>query len=220
MNIQLQNTDSSFRGPLAPSRADVQAELAAELALVEEAKAGNSEAFAKLVRNYDRNVYQLAIKITRNHEDAEEVLQEALFKAYANLDRFQGRSRFSTWLVRIAINEALMKLRKRSSEKQVSLDEVIETDEQNLLAREIEDPGEHPEELYARREVQEMLAAAIKDLQPRCRAVFVLRELAQLSTAEAAETLQLSVTAVKTRLRRARLQLRERLTDCLEALPC
>ncbi len=190
-----------------------------EMALLADAQAGDSEAFNHLIKNNSRTVYQVAMKITRNHEDAEEVLQEALFKAYTNLGRFQGRSRFSTWLTRIAINEALMKLRKRRPGREVSLDQAIETNDQSVVPREHEDPGVHPEKRYAQRELQEILSQAIDDLQPRCRAIFVLRELEELSTAEAARTLRVSVTAVKSRLRRARLQLRERLTEC-KAIPC
>jgi RNA polymerase sigma-70 factor, ECF subfamily len=96
-----------------------------EAALVAEARSGNTEAFSTLVRQYDRYIYRLALNITGNAEDAEDVLQEALLKAYTKLDTFHGESRFYTWLVRIAVNEALMKLRKRGTEKTVSLDEPI-----------------------------------------------------------------------------------------------
>jgi len=106
--------------------------LANELVLVDAARAGNSDAFASLVGPYNQNVYRLAVNITHNHEDAEDVRQEALIKAYSNLGRFRGGSRFYTWLVRIALNEALMKLRKRRPGRQVSLDELIEADDRNV----------------------------------------------------------------------------------------
>ena len=94
-----------------------------ELALVEAAKAGDDAAFEELVRRYDRNVFRIAQHITQNREDAEDVVQDAFVKAYTNLKQFQGQSKFYTWLVRIAVNEALMKLRRRRPERTVSLDE-------------------------------------------------------------------------------------------------
>src|SRR5215831_19847192 len=122
--------------------------LSNETLLVDQARSGNPEAFATLINHYDQNVYRLAVNITRNHEDAEDVLQEALFKAYANIDRFRGGSRFYTWLVRIALNEALMKLRKRRSARQVSLDELLETDDQSVVRRETVDWRDNPEKRY------------------------------------------------------------------------
>ena len=92
-----------------------------ELALVQAAKQGDVSAFEDLVRRYDRNVFRIAQHITQNREDAEDVVQDAFLKAYSNLDQFQGQSKFYTWLVRIAVNEALMKLRRRRPERMVSL---------------------------------------------------------------------------------------------------
>src|SRR3954454_8390247 len=100
-----------------------------ELALVEAARAGDVSAFEQLIRKYDRNVFRIANHITQNREDAEDVVQDAFLKAYQKLDQFQGNSKFYTWIVRIAVNEALMKLRKRKSDKLVSMDEDVETDE-------------------------------------------------------------------------------------------
>src|ERR687884_695676 len=94
-----------------------------ELALVRAAKAGNIEAFEQLIKRYDRNVFRIAQHITQNHEDAEDVVQDAFLKAYENLEQFQGNSKFYTWLVRIAVNESLMKLRRRKTSKTVSMDE-------------------------------------------------------------------------------------------------
>jgi RNA polymerase sigma-70 factor (ECF subfamily) len=185
--------------------------LSNETTLVDQARSGNPEAFATLINHYDQNVYRLAVNITRNHEDAEDVLQEALFKAYANIDRFRGGSRFYTWLVRIALNEALMKLRKRRSGRQVSLDELIETDDQNTVRWESADWHDDPEQRYARRETQQTLRDALEALDPNSRDVLLLRDVESFSTRETAQMLGLSVTTVKTRLRRARMELRHRL---------
>src|SRR5579872_5328903 len=100
-----------------------------ELALVQAAKAGDVQAFEQLIKKYDRNVFRIAQHITQNREDAEDVLQDAFLKAYENLEQFQGNSKFYTWLVRIAVNESLMKLRKRRTGKMVSIDEDIQTEE-------------------------------------------------------------------------------------------
>jgi len=109
-----------------------------ELALVQAAKGGEVGAFEELVRRYDRNVFRIAQHITQNREDAEDVVQDAFLKAYSNLDQFQGQSKFYTWLVRIAVNEALMKLRRRRPERTVSLDEEVKTEEDSL-PREVAD---------------------------------------------------------------------------------
>ena len=181
-----------------------------ETTLILEAQSGNNDAFTELVRQYERHVYRLALNITCNPEDAKDVLQESLLKAYINLARFQGRSRFYTWLVRIAINESLMKLRKSRAE--VSLDKPIETDDGSFMPREIEDWGENPEERYSRAELQEILAMAIGRLPLPYRVVFQLRDVDGLSIEETAQALGLSAAAVKSRLLRARLQLRETLS--------
>jgi len=185
--------------------------LANELVLVNAARAGNSDAFASLVSPYNQNVYRLAVNITHNHEDAEDVRQEALIKAYSNLGRFRGGSRFYTWLVRIALNEALMKLRKRRPGRQVSLDELIEADDRSVTRRQSLDWRYNPEQRYARSELRGALREAIEGLDARARAVLVLRDVENFSTRETSEMLGLSVTTVKTRLRRARMSLRERL---------
>src|SRR5437763_856245 len=104
-----------------------------ELALVASAKAGDVAAFEELVRRYDRNVFRIAQHITQNREDAEDVVQDAFLKAYNNLAQFQGQSKFYTWLVRIAVNEALMKLRRRRPERTISLDEEVETEDGEMV---------------------------------------------------------------------------------------
>ncbi len=182
-----------------------------ELMLVNAARGGDVGAFEQLVRKYDRNVFRIANHITQNREDAEDVVQDAFLKAFQNLEQFQGQSKFYTWLVRIAVNEALMRLRRRRPERMVSLDEDINTGE-DTIPREVADWSPNPEQLYNQSELREILQKTIQGLPPSFRTVFVLRDVEGLSTEETADALGLSIPAVKSRLLRARLQLRERLT--------
>jgi RNA polymerase sigma-70 factor, ECF subfamily len=182
-----------------------------ELPLVERARTGDAAAFSELVQRYERKIYRLAKHITQNDEDAEDVLQESFLKAYTHLDSFHGDSKFYTWLVRIAVNEALMKLRKRKSDRTVSLDEPQDTGE-DLVQREIAVWEDDPEKKYSREELADILDTAVQSLKPSFRTVFVLRDIEELSTEDTAETLGISIPAVKSRLLRARLQLREKLT--------
>lgn len=182
-----------------------------EAPLLERARAGDPEAFTDLVQHYERRIYRLAKHITQNDEDAEDVLQETFLKAYEHLPGFQGNSKFYTWVTRIAVNEALMKLRKRKSDKSVPLDEPVDTGDE-LMVREIAVWEENAEEKYSRQEMNDILQKAIDGLKPDFRTVFVLRDIEELSTEETAEALGISVPAVKSRLLRARLQLREKLT--------
>src|SRR5690349_6380376 len=182
-----------------------------EMALVHAAKAGDVSAFEALVKKYDRNVFRIANHITHNREDAEDVVQDAFLKAYENLEQFQGQSKFYTWLVRIAVNEALMKLRKRRPERMVSLDEEVKT-EDDSLPREVADWSPNPEQQYSQAELRDILTRTIQGLPPSFRTVFVLRDVEGLSTEETADALELSIPAVKSRLLRARLQLRDRLS--------
>lgn len=191
---------------LAPTHTNVE-----EMALVEQARTGSTAAFSELVRRYEGKIFRLAQHITQNREDAEDVLQETFMKAYEHLDQFKGDSKFYTWVVRIAVNQSLMKLRRRKTDKSVSLDEQIDTGEDTVV-REIAAWGEDPEEQFSREELGGILDSAIESLEPLYRSVFVLRDIDELSTEETAEALGLSIPAVKSRLLRARLQLRERLT--------
>jgi RNA polymerase sigma-70 factor (ECF subfamily) len=182
-----------------------------ESALVAQAKAGDQSAFSELVNRYERKIYRLAKNITRNDEDAEDVLQDAFLKAYTHLDNFKGDSKFYTWIVRIAVNEALMRLRKRKTDRSVPLDEPVDLGEETV-AREIAVWEDNPEQQYSQEEWRKILDEAVDSLKPDFRTVFVLRDIEELSTEETAETLGISVPAVKSRLLRARLALRERLT--------
>ena len=182
-----------------------------ELPLVQRARAGDEQAFSELVNRYERKIFRLAKNITQNEEDAEDILQETFLKAYEHLGEFQGNSKFYTWIVRIAVNESLMKLRKRKTDRTVSLDESIDTGEE-MVVREIAVWDGTPEQHYSQDELRDILEKAIDSLRPAFRTVFVLRDVEELSTEETAAVLDLSVPAVKSRLLRARLQLRERLT--------
>jgi RNA polymerase sigma-70 factor (ECF subfamily) len=177
--------------------------------LVAAAQNGDITAFETLVGRYERKILRLAQNITQNREDAEDVMQEAFLKAYEHLSGFQGNSRFYTWLVRIAVNQALMKLRKRRPNV-VSIDEEVNTGE-DLIPREIEDWGPSPEDRYKQTELSGILSEVITDLDPSFRIVFQLRDIEELSTEETAEALGLSIPAVKSRLLRARLKLRQKL---------
>ncbi|MHB8410407.1 MAG: RNA polymerase sigma factor [Candidatus Acidiferrales bacterium] len=180
-----------------------------ELALVIAAQAGEVSAFETLVTRYEKRIYRLAWNITQNRPDAEDVVQDAFMKAFEHLGSFQGSSRFYTWLVRIAVNQALMKLRKRRH-REVSLDEPLETEE-SFMPREIEDWGPTPEERFEQTELNKILTEAIAELDFRLRAVFQLRDVEGFSTEQTAEALGLTIPATKTRLLRARLKLRDKL---------
>lgn len=196
---------------MATESIPVEAPVDDELELVAQARKGDAASFSILLRRYEGKIFRLAMNITQNREDAEDVLQEAFLKAYEHLDQFQGNSRFYTWVVRIAVNQALMKLRKRRSDRAVSLDEQIDTGE-DVVVREIASWDPDPEQQYSQEELNRILTVAIDDLAPIYRTVFTLRDVDGLSTEETAEALDLTVPAVKSRLLRARLQLRDKLT--------
>jgi RNA polymerase sigma-70 factor (ECF subfamily) len=185
--------------------------IADEAILVAQSREGDRIAFGELVRRYQGKIFRLAQHVTQNREDAEDVLQETFLKAYEHLDQFKGDSKFYTWIVRIAVNQALMKLRRRKTDKSVSLDEQIDTGEDTML-REIAAWDEDPEQRFSREELATILDSAVDGLEPIYRSVFILRDVEDLSTEETAKALDLSVPAVKSRLLRARLQLREKLT--------
>jgi RNA polymerase sigma-70 factor (ECF subfamily) len=188
-----------------------------EGALVSAAKAGDLAAFEELVNRYERRIFRLAMNITQNREDAEDATQDAFLKSFQHLGEFQGGSRFYTWLVRIAVNEALMRLRRRRPNV-TSLDEPVETGDE-LLPREVQDWGPTPEQHYAETELNSILSHAIGELEPIYRAVFVLRDVEQFSTEETAQALGISGPAAKSRLLRARLKLREKLNPFFEQRP-
>ena len=179
--------------------------------LIARARAGDDEAFRQLIDPYRRELLVHCYRFLGSVQDAEDVLQETFLKAYEHLSGFQGNSKFYTWIVRIAVNEALMKLRKRKGDRFVSLDEPIETGEEEVK-REIAVWDDNPEQRYSQEEWRRILDEAVETLKPDFRTVFMLRDIEELSTEETAETLGISVPAVKSRLLRARLALRETLT--------
>lgn len=183
---------------------------AADGELVERARAGDRAAFNALVERHARKIFRLTKHITKNDQDAEDALQDAFLKAYSRLDQFHGDARFYTWLVRIAVNESLMRLRKRRTRKTVSLDDEIET-EDSSIPREVADQGDDPEETYSREETRRILGESIDSLAEGYREVFLLRDVEGFSTEETADMLDLSISAVKSRLLRARLKLRDKL---------
>lgn len=172
---------------------------------------GDAAAIEQLMRRHGRRIFRLAHNITGNHEDAEEVVQDAFHIALLRLGTFRGDSRFSTWLTRIAINQALMVVRRHRPHL-LPLDESEDTSE-GWLPQEIADWGPNPEQRYAQRELQEILNRVAAELKADQRIVFQLRDLEQLSIEETARALGISTPAVKSRLLRARLALREKLNQ-------
>jgi RNA polymerase sigma-70 factor (ECF subfamily) len=198
--------------PIPPRETEFDVLAADEASLVHAARENNVAAFEQLVRRHDRTLFRVAQQITRNREDSEDVVQEAFLNAYQKIGQFQGKSRFSTWLIRIAVNASLMKLRRRRDRHMVSIDIASERRGDPMpVARELADWGPTPEQLYSRSQWKGILDKALQGLRPGYRTVFFLRDVEGLSIEETAEALDLSVPAVKVRLFRARLQLRERL---------
>jgi RNA polymerase sigma-70 factor (ECF subfamily) len=182
-----------------------------DLDLVHASKNGDVAAFEQLVKRYDRTLLRIAQHVTHNREDSEDAVQEAFLKAFEHLGDFREDSKFSTWLIRITLNQSLMKLRKqRHTIREVTLEEDFQPGN-TVLSMEVTDWAPDPEQLYRASELRDILIKALRELRPILRAVFVLRDIEGLSIAETAEVLSLSHTAVKARLWRGRLQLRERL---------
>lgn len=178
---------------------------------LETLQGGDKKAFGQLVEQNSERIYRLALKMVGNEQDAEDVLQETFIKAYNHIDGFKGHSKISTWLYRIAVNESLMVLRKRK-DGVMHLDAGIKTDDGDILPRQIVDWCCLPEKELMNTETRAQLQKAIKTLSDANRAAFLLRDVEGLSTREAAQALDISESALKVRLMRARMQLREELT--------
>ena len=208
------SAETSFENPTASTLDIVAANNSSdanETELVARARDGSFAAIEELVRRYERRLFRLAQNITANHEDAEEVVQDAFIKAFKNLAGFRGESCFYTWLVRIAVNEALMKTRRRRF-RELSIDVPSnETENQGYLNHELKDWGPNPEERYSQEELRRILETAIRELGPGYSVVFQLRDIEGFSIEETARTLDLSTAVVKARLRRARFWLRNSL---------
>jgi len=178
--------------------------------LVSAAQARDTRAFELLVERHERKIFSMAQSITRNREDAEDVVQQSFQKTFIHLKKFQGESLFSTWLTRIAINEALMLLRRRRGTREVPIAEST-TEDETALPLDIPDPGPNPEDSCLQREQQRILSSAVNELTPGMRKAIELRELGELSTRETARVMGLSVGAVKARVFHGRRKLRETL---------
>lgn len=186
----------------------MQAGTPREQELIARVQRGEHELFYELVRPYERRVYAAALAILRNESDAEDVAQEAMLKALANLRQFRAEARFSTWLIQITVNEALMRRRRERKGMVEGIDDHRD-DEGEYTPRDFADWREIPSEVLERKEVRQKLAQALASLDRKYREVFVLRDMEQLNIQETAETLGISVASVKTRLLRARLMLRD-----------
>lgn len=179
-----------------------------ELSLVTEARSGNEDAFAELMRRHSGKVYSVSLRMLKNREDAEDNLQNAFLKAYHNLKRFEGQSQFSTWLFRIAVNEALMKMRKRQSERRsVAFDGMVAEGER-LDYEEIEDARQNHEKEYMSRE---LARKALLGLNPALKKTFVLHKAEGWTNRELADALGITVETVKSRVFRARSRAKRKL---------
>jgi len=171
---------------------------------------GNQAALEALFARHSGALYQSALKLLGNPEDAEDALQEGMLSAFKNLRRFEGRSKFSSWLTRIVINAALMRLRSQRAHQTVSADQPL-GEAELTLAEQLADPAPDPERLYAREEMRQLLDRNLTELSPEMRTAVRLRDIEGLSTQEAAEALGVPENTLKSRLHRARLQLAEQI---------
>src|SRR6266446_3639156 len=162
-----------------------------DLDLVHASKNGDVAAFEQLVKRYDRRLLRIAQSVTHNREDSQDAVQEAFLKAFQNLGQFREDSQFSTWLIRITVNQSLMKLRKQRAVKEVSLDEDFQTEE-GMFPVEVADWAPNPEQRYRASELRNILAQTLEDVRPPLRAVFVLRDIEGLSIEQTAVALGLS----------------------------
>jgi RNA polymerase sigma-70 factor, ECF subfamily len=192
-------------------QSDVTEGVSGDMDLVHACKNGDVSAFEQLVKRYDRKLFRIAQNVTRNREDSQDAVQEAFLKAYEHLADFREACLFSTWLIRITVNQALMKLRKQRGAREMSLDEDF-GDEGDILPKEVTDWAPNPEQLCWASELRNILFRALDELRPMSRMVFILRDVEGLTIDQTAVVLNMSQTAVKARLWRARLQLREALS--------
>lgn len=202
--------------PETASRSAAQRVSPEELALIERIRAGERDLFMDLVRPYQKLVYSMAVSVLKSEQDAEDVAQEALFKAFKNLGQFRGECKFSTWIIQITVNEARHRLRKANRAAEESIDAGIESDEGDYIPIDLADWREIPSEALQRKELRECLHRAIENLKPIYRDVLVLRDIQHMSVAETAEMLKISEASVKTRLLRARLQVRDSLAPGID----
>jgi RNA polymerase sigma-70 factor, ECF subfamily len=179
-----------------------------ETGLIGRAKRGNSDAFSELVRRHSQQIYGVSLRMLKNHEDAEDNVQNVLCKAFNNLKQFEGNSRFSTWLVRIAINEALMKLRKTQSDRAAKSSEILRQDSDEPIIPEVEDNRPNPERAYIAKELADK---AFYGLHPSLRDTFILHKAEGWTNRELARSMGITVETVKSRIFRARVRMRNQL---------
>jgi len=182
-----------------------------EAELITQLRAGDKAACARCIEIHSPQVYGLALRLMENEAEAEDVLQETFMNAFRAMDSFEGRSGLGTWLYRITYNTAMMKLRK-PKRTAVSVEETLSAEDGQIIPEQLFDWCCLPEEDFESNEVKAQLEAAIRELPETYKAVFVMRELEGLSTEATAVALDLTPSAVKVRLHRGRLWLRERLT--------
>jgi RNA polymerase sigma-70 factor, ECF subfamily len=194
------------------AHSEVKANASDELDLVHAGKRGNLAAFETLVKRYDRKLLRIANSVTHNIEDSQDGVQEALLKVYQHLAEYREACQFSTWLIRITVNQSLMKLRRHRTVREVPLDENYRQ-EKDTAPTEIADGTPNPEQLYWAFEFRDILAQTLEEVRPYLPVVFALREVKGLSINQTLMVLGLSHTAVKARLWRARLQIREGLSE-------
>jgi RNA polymerase sigma-70 factor (ECF subfamily) len=187
---------------------------AGERTLVVAAKNGDEQAFETLFKRYERKTFAVVLRYTRVVEDAEDIVQQSFYKAFVHLCQFQGESSFSTWLTRIAINEALMFLRSIGAVRKVSIDDILGAGSADSLG--IPDSNPDPETRCSQREEARILSKAVRNLRPRLRTTIVLSELRELSTSETARRMGLSVATVKARRFRGKRELRQKLAPYLK----
>lgn len=181
-----------------------------DLELITEFKRGNQQSFEELINRYGAKAYSLASRLTRNQEDAEEVLQDVFVTVARKIISFEGKSSFSSWLYRVTVNAALMKLRKRKQDRSVAIDDALPQVQDAIFAKSAEHGS--VDQAAARAEVAVALEEAIRRLPDDYRGVFVLRDVDGLTSREVGKILNLTVPAVKSRLHRSRLMLRRRLS--------
>ncbi len=181
-----------------------------DVALVDSFKAGDISAFEEIVSRYEAKVMNLSLRFTRNQEDAEEVLQDVFTTVYRKIDGFRGQSAFSSWLYRIVVNAAFMKLRNKKQNQAISMEDLAPAVKQYCIERD-DAAWPHSHNVAVTRELQEVLQKAIDRLPDQYRAVFVLRDVDGLSNQETGQILDLSIPAVKSRLHRSRIMLRKKL---------
>jgi RNA polymerase sigma-70 factor (ECF subfamily) len=179
-----------------------------EQALIARARAGNRNAFGELVRRHSSRVYGMSFKMLKNREDAEDNLQNVFCKAYGKIQQFEGNSQFSTWLTRIAINEALMMLRKRKPEDAAAYDDRNEDTDAFETRAEFRDLRADPERQYL---TKELTAKTLDALQPTLKYTFILQKGEGWTSRELAQALDITAETVKSRIFRARVRLRQRL---------